>query len=88
MNFELVFTSEAINNLKKIKREGSKEKAWKAVRKALKHLSDDPKHSGLHTHLYKSIIGPGNEKEFECYTQNKTPVLTEYFSTMVLRKIK
>jgi len=73
MIFELVFTSEAISNLKDIKREASKEKVWKAVIKSLKLLSEDPRHPGLHTHMYKTIKGPDGEKVFECYAQNKTP---------------
>ena len=73
MNFELSFTSETINNLKDIKRERGTENVWKSVIKALKLLSADPRHQGLHTHMYKTIKGPDNEKVFECYAQNMTP---------------
>jgi len=73
MSFELAFTSEAISNLKDIKRERSKDNVWKAVTKALRLLSEDPRHPGLHTHMYKTISGPDDEKVFECYAQNNTP---------------
>jgi len=46
---------------------------FKAVRKALQLLEQNPRHPGLHTHAYDSFIGPGGVKVFEAYAQNQTP---------------
>lgn len=46
---------------------------FKAVRKALRFLKENPAHPSLHTHKYDSLIGPDNTEVFEAYAQNKTP---------------
>lgn len=48
---------------------------FKQLRKTIAFLSEDPRHPGLQTHEYSSILNPFNinEKVFEAYVQNKTP---------------
>lgn len=48
---------------------------FKQVNKAANLLLQNPRHPGLHTHEYDSIVNPydKNEKVFEAYAQNKTP---------------
>jgi hypothetical protein len=48
---------------------------FKQVHKALTLLASNPKHPGLQTHQYHSLLHPYNlqQKVFEAYVQNKTP---------------
>jgi hypothetical protein len=48
---------------------------FKQVRKTLQLLSENPRHTGLHTHKYSGLFNPftTNEKVFEAYAQNNTP---------------
>ncbi len=48
---------------------------FKQVRKTLQLLSENPRHTGLHTHEYSGLFNPftTNEKVFEAYAQNNTP---------------
>jgi hypothetical protein len=43
------------------------------VQKSLGFLEIDPRHPGLHTHEFTSLVGVNGEKVFEAYAQNKTP---------------
>ena len=60
---------------KKKAKSSKDEGLFKQVRKAIDLLRDNPKHPGLHTHEYDSIINPydKNAKVFEAYAQNATP---------------
>ena len=73
MNFTLNYSDIAKENLKDLKKEVHLAKRYKAVTKALKNLAHDPKHPGLQTHEYYSILGPSGEKVFEAYAENNTP---------------
>jgi hypothetical protein len=48
---------------------------FKQVHKTVTFLSQNPRHPGLHTHDYDSILNPYDSKQkvFEAYAQNKTP---------------
>lgn len=48
---------------------------FKQVRKTIQLLSENPKHTGLHTHEYSALSNPftPSEKVFEAYAQNNTP---------------
>ena len=48
---------------------------FKQIHKTIVQLQSDPKHPGLHTHEYRSIVNPYDQqkKVFEAYAQNKTP---------------
>jgi hypothetical protein len=58
------------------KKKASKEEGlFKQVHKAIEFLKNNPKHPGLETHEYSSIVNPYDKKQkvFEAYAQNKTP---------------
>jgi hypothetical protein len=48
---------------------------FKQVHKCVSLLAANPRHPGLHTHEYLSLVHPFNpqEKVFEAYVQNRTP---------------
>jgi hypothetical protein len=48
---------------------------YKQVIKTLQLLSNNPKHPGLRTHEFHSLMHPhrAHEKVFEAYVQNHTP---------------
>lgn len=73
MRFDLLLTESALNDLKVLEKNNSLSKRLKAVRKALGYLETNPRHPGLNTHKYDSLIGPNNEEIFEAYAENKTP---------------
>jgi len=73
MTFTLIFTKEAEEQLRNLKRDRSKISQFKSIVKSLKLLRDNPKHPSLRTHKYHSIKGPSNQDIFEAYAQQKTP---------------
>jgi len=73
MTFRLHFMPEAENQLKALKHNASLEKRYKAVKKALQHLQQNPKHPGLNIHHFTSMHGPNGEKIWEAYAENNTP---------------
>ncbi|MBL0210420.1 MAG: hypothetical protein IPQ13_05835 [Holophagaceae bacterium] len=54
-------------------------KRLKAVRKALGYLERNPRHQGLNTHEYDSLMGVNGEKVFESYAENQTPAAYRIF---------
>lgn len=79
MSFFLTFTSSAKQELKELKDSPHLEKRFKAVSKALKFLSENPRHPSLQTHQYFSISGPNGEKVYEAYAEQDTPVAYRIF---------
>ena len=79
MKFVLDFTNTAKQTLKKLKRDSGSGKRYKAVRKTLKLLAENPRYPGLQTHQYHSISGPHGEKIFEAYAEQKTPAAYRVF---------
>jgi hypothetical protein len=79
MNFHLIFTREAANDLVELKKDKSMYKRYKAVCKALALLERDQKHPSLQTHKYYSIKGQNNEEIFEAYAENNTPAAYRIF---------
>lgn len=77
--FELRFTHEANSNLSAQEDDPSLIKRLKAVRKALGYLQTNPRHPGLNTHKYTSLIGLNGEEVFEAYAENKTPAAYRIF---------
>ena len=71
--FELEWTDEANNFYDLLKRDASRKKHYKAVKKALKLLAQNPHHNSLQTHEFKSLSGPNGEKVFEAYAEQNTP---------------
>lgn len=77
--FEILYTHEADAQLKKLATNKGLNKRYKAVIKALRFLASNPKHPGLHTHEFTSLAGPGGEKVFEAYAEQKTPAAYRIF---------
>ena len=73
MAFKLLFSKEAVSNLKNLETDNSKLKKLKAVRKALGYLELNPKHPSLNTHEFTSLSLDFGMKIFEAYAENKTP---------------
>jgi hypothetical protein len=71
VSFKLSFTPEAASVLKKL--ESKRNPKLKKVRKTLGLLELNPRHPGLATHEFTSLSGPGGEKVFEAYVENRTP---------------
>lgn len=79
MKFILSFTLTAKKALKGLKENAGLNKRYKAVTKALRLLSENPKHPSLKTHQYYSVQGPSGEKIFEAYAEQKTPAAYRLF---------
>lgn len=79
MSFELLFTDRAAADLDALQADASLAKRLKAVRKALGLLETNPRHSGLNTHKFSSLKGPGGDEVFEAYAENKTPAAWRIF---------
>lgn len=73
MNFILCFTITAKQALINLKQHPALEKQYKAVKKTLEFLSQNPRHPSLQTHQYYSLQGPRGEKIFEAYAEQDTP---------------
>lgn len=79
MSFFLSFTHQARQDLRELKESAHLAKRFKAVSKALKLLKDNPRHPGLQTHSYTSLVGPEREKVFEAYAEQDTPAAYRIF---------
>lgn len=73
MKFTLYFTPTAKDALRELEKNPNLKKRYQAVTKALKFLSENPKHPSLQTHKYYSIKGPNGEEIFEAYAEQDTP---------------
>jgi hypothetical protein len=79
MLFTLKFTAQAEADLHSLERDNNLLKRLKAVRKALGYLETNPRHPGLKTHKFTSLMGPNAEELFEAYAENKTPAAYRIF---------
>ena len=70
---ELIFTSQADEDLHELETNRARKNVLKAVRKTLGFMETDLKHPSLQTHEYTSLKGPMGEKSFEAYVQQGTP---------------
>jgi hypothetical protein len=77
--FEIFLTDEAKNQLERLKKDKGLEKRYTAVRKAIRFLSENPRHKSLKTHEFTSLIGPKGEKIFEAYAEQSTPAAYRIF---------
>lgn len=73
MNFRVLFTSLAKQQLADLSRQSSLGARYKAVLKCLARLEADPRHPGLNTHKYHGLAAPDGLDMFEAYAQNRTP---------------
>jgi hypothetical protein len=77
--FELIFTSQADEDLQEIENDPSRRDVLKAVRKILGFMETNLRHPSLNTHEFISLKGPNGEKVFEAYGQQKTPAAYRIF---------
>lgn len=73
MNFTLFFAPQADSDMLVLENGTHLKKRLKAVRKALYYLQTNPRHPGLNTHKFSSLIGEDGEEIFEAYAENNTP---------------
>jgi hypothetical protein len=77
--FELEWTDEAKATYIYLKSNVSQKKRYKAVKKTIELLAEDPRHPSLQTHQFLSLKGPKGEKVFEAYAEQKTPAAYRVF---------
>lgn len=79
MDFKLIFTDQASDDLDLLEQNAHLKKRLKAVRKSLGYLQTNPKHPCLNTHKYYSTRGENGEEIFEAYAENNTPAAYRIF---------
>ena len=77
--FDIFLTDEAGDQLDRLKIDKGLSKRYKAVKKAMQFLSQNPSHPGLQTHEFTSLKGPKGEKVFEAYAEQATPAAYRIF---------
>ncbi len=77
--FEIALTEEAEREYRLLKSDSSRQKRYKAVKKAIQFLAENPKHNSLQTHEYLSLKGPNGEKVYEAYAEQSTPAAYRVF---------
>ena len=77
--FEIFLTDEAKNQIERLKKDKGLEKRYHAVKKAIRFLSENPRHKSLKTHEFTSLTGPKGEKIFEAYAEQSTPAAYRIF---------
>ncbi len=77
--FELEWTDEAKATYNLLKANPSEKTRYKAVKKTIRYLAQNPRHNSLQTHPFLSLKGPNGEKVFEAYAQQKTPAAYRVF---------
>lgn len=77
--FEILLTNEAGEQLNRLKTDKGLSKRYKAVKKTIFFLSQNPRHPGLQTHEFTSLKGPKSEKVFEAYAEQLTPAAYRVF---------
>ena len=79
MQFKLKYTITAESQYKALKNNSSDAKRFKAVRKTLGLLTNNPRHPSLNSHKYDLFQGTNGEEVFEVYAENKTPAAFRVF---------
>jgi len=79
MSYQLLFTDQANDDLDWLEQNPNLKKRLKAVRKALGYLEINPRHPGLNTHKFSSLVGADGEEVFEAYAENNTPAAYRIF---------
>jgi len=77
--FGIYLTDQAKEQLNHLKTDKGLAKRYKAVKKAIRLLSSNPRHRGLNTHEFTSLKGPNGEKVFEAYAEQSTPAAYRIF---------
>ena len=77
--FELYWSDNARKKYNLLKSDASLQKRYRAVKKTINFLANNPRHNSLRTHEYMSLKGPGGEKVFEAYAEQSTPAAYRVF---------
>lgn len=77
--FEIEWTQAAEDTFNQLKNDASQEKRYKAVKKTIHFLAENPRHNSLQTHEFFSLRGPNDEKVFEAYAEQTTPAAYRVF---------
>jgi hypothetical protein len=87
--FEIFITDQAKQQLKRLKTDRGLAKRYKAVKKAIRFLSENPRHKSLKTHEFTSLKGPHGVRRSSRLMQNNQPLPhTESSGTMDLKRTK
>jgi mRNA-degrading endonuclease RelE of RelBE toxin-antitoxin system len=79
MTYFFTFSAEAKENLQELKNDKGLKKRYKAVKKTLYFLKENPKHPSLQTHPYESLSREIGKKTFEAYAEQNTPAAYRIF---------
>lgn len=77
--FKLHLTNAARATQDQLKNSSTDQKRYRAVKKTLTLLADNPRHHSLQTHEFTSLKGPNGEKVFEAYAEQNTPAAYRVF---------
>jgi hypothetical protein len=86
--FDIFLTDEADEQLNILEIDKGLSKRYKAVKKAIQLLSQNPRHPGLMTHEFTSLKGPKGEKVFEAYAEQANQQRIEFSGIMALKKTR
>jgi hypothetical protein len=70
--YELSWTELAAAAYARLEADPAQKRHFKAVKKAIRFLAENPRHPSLNTHEWHSEKCPHGEKLFEAYAENKT----------------
>ncbi len=77
--FDILITDEAGMQLTGLMNDKGLSKRYKAVKKVLQFLAQNPRHPGLRIHEFTTLKGPKSEKVFEAYAEQATPAAYRIF---------
>lgn len=77
--FKIYLTQEAQKQYETLKNNKGLQKRFKAVKKTLILLKDNPRHPGLNTHEYSKLSIAAGIKIFEAYAEQNTPAAYRIF---------
>ena len=72
-SFELFYLDAAEGQIKEIEKDRARQGLVKQIKKALRHLSENPNYPGLKSHPMKNLDAIYGAKIFSSYAQNNTP---------------
>jgi hypothetical protein len=73
LHFALKYSLVAKRQLEELSANRTLEPRFKAVKKALRLIGENPAYPSLQTHKYGSLEGPEGVEVFEAYAENNTP---------------
>ncbi len=73
MSFDIKLTILAASDYQQLENNPALAKRFKAVRKSIGLLENNPRHPSLNTHKYQTKLGENGEDVFEAYAENNTP---------------